>query len=260
MEKQLQFKVINNNGCQEKLTNQCMWISILNYLERKGYQDLTLMELRAIGKLGDDSKHEMFDIMKKKFKKAINAIATVFDLKINFYAIDHDGVARSYTIPEGCINPVPGFTINRRGNNIVSIAQFGTYHFELITSGYDVEVLEDGEYYRPTILVDKKITYVDKFILPKNLMDLYMLRIEKSEFVEFLQKDIKNNENNLHRLFDILNETSETIKFVEIRKGMKIEEKRIDQLLRLIHMKRNAILQETEEIKKIDTKIGKLEA
>ena len=115
-------KTIANNGSIDKMTNQCFWISILNYLNLTS--NVSMIELRKNANLDKTTEHMMFDIDYVKngkvifYNAAIN-ITEIYDLKINVFGIDHYGFILGQRAQLG------------NGNNIVNIAQFGLHHFEL---------------------------------------------------------------------------------------------------------------------------------
>jgi hypothetical protein len=122
------FKTIRNNGCLTEnnitYTNQCMWISVLDYLKHFLNRKITLGELRYIGMLDDTTRYSMFDINNGTFVRSIDAIANNFNLHIQIYYVNANGYCRwlgNHQFDFG----------NFTSTNIVNIAAFGN-HFELI--------------------------------------------------------------------------------------------------------------------------------
>ena len=140
--------VDNNMGSRDGMTNQCFWISVLQYLQKNGYPDLTLRELRRQARLDKRTEHEMFDtdyLIKKNngkipiFFNAANRIASRYGLRIQIYSVNHNGEVIQ---PRGIIG---------NGENLVEIAQFGLTHFELIDD-------TDGESFIPAIPIKGNLT------------------------------------------------------------------------------------------------------
>jgi hypothetical protein len=112
-----------NDGNLDGMKNQCLFISILMYLQIYQNSTLTLRDLRDIAGLDTSTEEIMFDINTPKYKNAIEKIANTFDLKITFIPVDHDG----NILHGGNLIDVIG-----NGVNEFRIAQFGTYHFQLV--------------------------------------------------------------------------------------------------------------------------------
>jgi hypothetical protein len=124
-------KTIFNSGSKDGMSYQCFWISILDFLNRNGYPDLTLRQLRNNAGLRRDTENRMFDNAYKNsqgfliFHNAAVQIAELYNLSIQVYTTDHRGrVSQIRATFE------PAFKDDRTRN--VNISQFGLYHFQLI--------------------------------------------------------------------------------------------------------------------------------
>jgi hypothetical protein len=113
-----------NSGRLEGMSNQCFWISILDYLKTHGFPNLTLRELRlqASGPgININDENQMIDT--DIHRDAIEQIAFNYHLTIRGFPVDGNGNLL-YNGNHG--------NIFGNGPNIVDIANFGLYHFELI--------------------------------------------------------------------------------------------------------------------------------
>ncbi len=132
-------KVNVQNGVMDGLSQQCMWISILQYLQqyhpdKHNYQILTIDQLRGIAGLSDDTKHNEFDDTIPMFIQALRRTVDVFGLHINFYSGERYSVDDGLSIVYDNINEIPHPSENMRINrypNEVNIISYGR-HFELI--------------------------------------------------------------------------------------------------------------------------------
>ena len=223
------FKFILNNGCEDGMTNQCLWISILDYLRIKGHvSDIDLISLRTSAGLDSTTTHTMFDIMIQEHEDAINRIANMFDLSIQFYPVDSSGSARPYVLPPKCTQietcptsshnddglcrcneiPRPGYIINPSGTNIVSIGQFGSYHFNLITSGYHLEPLsrlvdEDiiEKELLPALPINGKIEYIKDLTDDPEVIKFMLELIDAQSYIQFLEEEVRNCDRHLDELY-----------------------------------------------------------
>jgi hypothetical protein len=175
-------RTIPNSGAKDGMTNQCLWISILDYLNGHGFPALTLRELRTQAGLQADTEHILFDIVTESYRIALNLIVNRYNLQIDFLPIDGNGTVL-----------YNGQLLERIGNgaNRLEIAQYGSYHFQLI----------NGEGQQFVAMVPVKSKLVNKNTLEKdvaNLYDNYYSKIFLLKFIHFqLAEDLKNlNDNN----------------------------------------------------------------
>jgi hypothetical protein len=85
------IKTIRNNGQKDGMTNQCLFISILDFIIRNINNTLTLKHLRDVGGLDTSSEHTMCDTINNIYINAINEICDVFELVIIVLPIDYNG-------------------------------------------------------------------------------------------------------------------------------------------------------------------------
>lgn len=125
------FLTKKNNGSDgsSKYSNQCMWISIIDFLNGVLGNDFNLDVIRAIG----SNNNTVINGPKKQFDtdtnlRALLNVASIFDLQIHMYVSFRN---KSYEL---VISDEPNWIIgNYSASNVVSIVSYGG-HFELITS------------------------------------------------------------------------------------------------------------------------------
>ena len=177
------IRTISNSGALEGMTNQCFWISILNYLQRNGHPALTLRQLRTNAGLGADTEHTMFDIdhrdrhgnLNDIFYNAAMRIANLYNLHIRVHTVNHTGEILG---PRGYFGD---------GINFVEIAQFGLFHFELIDG-------EIGDAFVPAVIVKGNLT---KDIKPE-MKSTYLQLSEQQGLLKILREQLKED----HRQYD----------------------------------------------------------
>jgi hypothetical protein len=133
------FMVIPNSGSIDGMSNQCMWISIRDFLVNYLGIRITVRGVRKMAGLDALTEHTSFDWENQRFRDAILLIARKFNLQINCYLVDHNGEPHPalYHDPETRTLPMPMHIINDRGRHIVNIAFYGN-HFQLITEGNNI--------------------------------------------------------------------------------------------------------------------------
>ena len=159
------FGVKKNNGSDGsgRYSNQCMWLSILDYLNGVMGNNMNLDEIRAIGSrnnTGINNVREQFDTT-LHFQSLLNIIET-FNLQIHFYLVtrDKNGNLTISNRPNMVVGEVSS-------SNVVSIVSYGS-HFELITSIGDRQLyggkIKINEKFVPNreLALGKKINNVNK--------------------------------------------------------------------------------------------------
>ena len=148
------FFVKKNNGSDRsgRYSNQCMWLSILDYLNGVLGKNVNLDEIRRIGfrdNIGINNVREEFDI-DFHYQSLLNVVE-YYDLQIHFYLVSREinGNLSISNIP----NMIVG---DSSSSNVVSIVSYGR-HFELITSIGDRQ------------LYGEKITNADRFVPNREL-------------------------------------------------------------------------------------------
>ncbi len=131
------FKVKKNNGSNgsSEYSNQCMWLSIIDFLNEVNHNTLTLPQIREIASSPSlntpqgaviNGKLQEFDT--DRHMDALLNIVNTFDLQIHLYVSFRNNTGNLI------ISDEPDWIIgNSSAPNVVSIVSYGA-HFELITS------------------------------------------------------------------------------------------------------------------------------
>jgi hypothetical protein len=171
-------KTIPNSGSLENMSNQCFWISILDYLQSHCHEKLTLRELRTNAGLNSKTEHMMFDtnyLINKGnenipiFFNAANRIAGIYDIQIEVYSVNREGIVINQRDEIGA------------SKNIVPIAQFGLQHFELIDN--------KGKPFIPAVPINGKLTTTTDINL--KLKNLYIQLNENLGMMELFNDHLK---------------------------------------------------------------------
>jgi len=206
---------ILNNGNPLQMSNQCMWISIRDYLINVLHIPISVSELKTIAGLDlEATAHIQFDLESKdfNFKEGIERVARMFNLNIKCYLVDSEGNSHPALIDDrGQL--IPMHIINEFGTNIVSIAFYGG-HFELIVDGpgitQPIQNLPPNinvEIEKPKIFDKKTQIYIDpSSTYDKELMDLYINLIDSQQKIDINNKNIDANNKTIkefNKLFEI---------------------------------------------------------
>jgi len=131
------YETEKNSGTVDNMTNQCLWISICDYIKRFNIE-LTVRELRnlLIGhKIEINNEREMADNGRHQLEEAFKLIGEIFNLKIKIFPIAYEYNNKKYINKESV--SVYG---DQNSNKVINIASGGiTFgnHFELITEIFD---------------------------------------------------------------------------------------------------------------------------
>lgn len=156
---------MSNSGARDGMYNQCFWISILDFLNRNGYPQLTLHQLREDAGLDYRTEFLPLDTDEPGYYDAIYRIAQLYNVRIKIYRINNRrqiysgiyGRANAFGVVHGQdgqvyqMDPQDVF-MEDDGPRTINIAQRGLYHFELITHLID----EDAD--APAIIPHNKAT------------------------------------------------------------------------------------------------------
>lgn len=176
------FGVKKNNGSDGsgRYSNQCMWLSIIDYLNGVLGNNMNLDEIRAIGsrnntRINDVGQQYDTDF---HFQSLLNVIET-FDLQIHFYVVtrDKDGNLTISNRPNMVVGEVSS-------SNVVSIVSYGS-HFELITS------IGDRQLYGGKINVSDKFLPNRDLALGKKINELNQAQLERID--ELLEISVNYN-------------------------------------------------------------------
>jgi hypothetical protein len=195
------IKTISNDGRMEGMSLQCFWISILQYLRKNGFHDLTLRELRMHAGLHSDTEHTMFDTYAEDsagnhfFITAAEKIANVFHINIQVYTAirEYPYIIASdepaYFIPLGVPNPA---------YSTVKLANFGMIHFELIDP--------EGKPFVPLVEyrgIAKKINEV-----PEDQREVYLQNSIDKKLLKDLESQKKKLNDDYNKDIDTLQKNS----------------------------------------------------
>ena len=227
-------KTISNTGSLDNMSMQCFWISILDYLHRNGYPDLTLRELRDHAGLSANTEHVMFDIdysvnEQAIFYNAATQIAGIYNLRIQIYTATRKGEFALTDSPRGLIG---------EGDYLVELAQFGIGHFELID-------VDNGSDFIPAVVVKgqlQKATNINPAI-----KDSYLHLSESQSMLKILRDQSKANEVVYKKQLQMKDELKASIVFTGDQKAifLTIQDKLLNDLV--------------ENINAINTQIDRLE-
>jgi len=236
------FTVIPNSGAIDGMSNQCMWISIRDYLQNYRNINISVRELREYAGLDQTTEHTQFDWETPEFRRGIERVCEIFSLQLNCYLVDHNGQPNKYLFhdPETKQHPMPMQIINERGHNIVNIAFYGA-HFQLITSGFGMERFYGGHGIPEKAQPIKMITFYENKEVDDKIKEYYDQIIENEQIISALEYiisklilDIKIREKNLSEsesesdVFTHIREITET-EIINIQEEIEMYYKTIDE-------------------------------
>ena len=126
-------QTIANSGRTQNMSNQCLRISIRDYLEYHLGIKITVRELKSNFGLGSEFDNTAFNEDNPKLLNAVNSLCIHYQLTLNFIVTETDGDIRPISL-DSRGNMIPTGIINSGSTHQVYIASFGN-HFELITHG-----------------------------------------------------------------------------------------------------------------------------
>lgn len=198
----MSYHTIHNTGQIEengiKMTNQCLWISIKDYLRYCRGQELSVTEIKKMGGLNANSDYEMFDWENRSYRHALETIIRVLNITINFFLVDNTGKHHKELYLNG--RPIPMHVVGNKMANTdtVNIAFYGA-HFEFIVEGNGIRPCFDINHhtikdqigdFKPNLIVtqpelkgDVKDDFVGVYekINNNNIqIEFLMMRIEKN--------------------------------------------------------------------------------
>ena len=128
-----------NTGKIKNYSNQCMWISILDYFQSKN-SDITIDEIRSIASSNNtpiNNIDEMFDM--DLHRRSLQNISNLFNLQIKIYPRVYESKSAINTDIYDEIKPEYGNILHN-----IRIISFGA-HFELITNDNNANNLFDPD-------------------------------------------------------------------------------------------------------------------
>lgn len=176
MDKKNQFggatvMTISNNGQvpQTNMTNQCLWISIRDYLAYALGINITVFDLKREAGLPKSKSTDNipFDDTNPILLEAANRLCEQYNLTLNFIVTARDGTIRPISL-DSRGHMIPTGIINRGALNQVYIASFGN-HFELITTGPGYSLKKHATY-----VASIPAIYTPKILEKKDALETYI--------------------------------------------------------------------------------------
>ena len=167
-----------------------------------------MRELRNNVGLNSDTERTMFDSFNDEFNNAAIRAVKIYNLTIIVYTVTSSG------------RIIRGADSYGDGQNIVNIAMFGQYHFELID--------KDGKLFVPAVIFKKNLTKINKIKINKQMKQQYLK----------LNEIINNNiafKNELKDTQTIIKEQLQTIKDIEDTSDDVYESSQIKQEFIKLH-------------------------
>jgi hypothetical protein len=240
------FEVIPNNGVPRergtRMSNQCLWISIVDFLNREGIADIQTGEQITVSGIRSllsqqnyviNNENQMADTQ-QLYDSLLN-LSQLYNLRFEFFDISNEeGV---YRRENGEIINNNYFVIDNsvEGNhdtNVVPIAFYG-HHFQLITSGTDSDnnPIRYGNGNQTSLQLDEQNTKMDipkpeKLFLNKRIK---FIEDENEDLLKLLEdkKDNKSREQIVNRIqnnYDLIDEEIKKEKEKELEMDKKLKE------------------------------------
>ncbi len=210
----MSYQTIHNNGNifeeGRMLTNQCLWISIKDYLEYCRNMKMSVIDIKAIGGLSAESDYEMFDWENETYRRAINRIADVLNIRINFFLVDAHGKHHPELYLEG--RPIPMHMINdeKPGTDIVNIAFYGA-HFEFIIKGLNIrecrkqsDIKSDIGVFQPHVNVAGEFVPIDE---SDEFVHIHALIVANLNKIDINKKFIQESYDKQHDYIEYIRNT-----------------------------------------------------
>lgn len=114
--------------------NQCIYISIRDFLKRNGYPDINLDQVRKDAGVEGKYENVFWEQDNVEHEEALVKLSNIYQLDIFIWNVNLDGYLDSRLI-NGLSNDItPRYRVGDGNANIINIASYGN-HFELITGG-----------------------------------------------------------------------------------------------------------------------------
>jgi hypothetical protein len=132
----MNYHTIHNNGQVTEegidMVNQCLWISIRDYLRYCRNEEHSIIAIKEMAGLGAESDYAMADWDNQMFRQAIETIAEVLDIRLEFYPVYLEEHYSSRALRDA------RHIVNEHSQNLVPIAFYGA-HFEFIVEGPGIQ-------------------------------------------------------------------------------------------------------------------------
>jgi hypothetical protein len=179
----MNYETIHNNGQVvengTEMINQCLWISIRDYLRYCRNEEFSIIQIKEMAGLGPESDYIMADWENPLFRHAIERIAEILNIRLEFYPVYlNDNIVEARHI------------MNEHADEVVPIAFYGA-HFEYIVSGPNIIQCRMGP----------KMGSIDKQNIGAFKPDLTVInpQLDESTKEEFISiyKEIQDNINRI---------------------------------------------------------------
>ena len=170
--------------------NQCMFISIRDYLNRNGYPDLTLEELRYQAGLAGIMETQEWDQDIEIHVRALRNLSEIYSLDINIWDVGPNGLLDPRYLTDDNTMLIPRYREGEGRVNVVNIASYGR-HFELIIRG---SIFSQNEIRPDDVISDKIGEYIphipkgNQYIKFDSLLGLDKLKEESKNEISTLKK------------------------------------------------------------------------
>jgi len=218
-------------------TNQCFWISILQFLRSNGHPALKLSELKVYADLDPGrTKNEMFDLdildryRNNIYFQAAENIALNFNLRIEIYLGTRSGSKVNISDSPEYSFPTGDQRQDRSARLVVPIVNLYNIHFELIN-------FNGSATYTPAFEYKGILTKIDE--IPSDERTKY-LKFYESEGIQKAYSEIKELEK---KYFDIMKEINASTD-EEGKKSLLAE------MDKTYNIQKKEIIQEIEALKK----------
>jgi len=132
----MSYRTIHNNGqvTEEgiEMVNQCLWISIRDYLRYCRNEEHSIIAIKEMAGLGAESDYAMADWDNMVFRRAIETIAGVLNIRLEFYPVYLEEYYSRRALRDA------RHIVNDDSPNVVPIAFYGA-HFEFIVEGPGIQ-------------------------------------------------------------------------------------------------------------------------
>jgi uncharacterized coiled-coil protein SlyX len=258
------IRTIHNSGSiyGTKFINQCMFISIKDYLNNNGYPNLTLEELRHQAGLSGIMERQEWNQDNHRHVLALQRLSELYDLDINIWDVTRDGLLDQRYLSADELRLNPRYREGEGRTNKVNIASFGA-HFELIMGGGiffdlpDTPLKSDSTIsdYQPYILKDDKYIKLDKLTYNEKLKEEAQKEIKTLEHIKsIITQDITTTEEK--RLLELnksnaLDDRNFEIYLKNIQEAIKSQTKEYDKKIDNL----NILIEKINELKEIQKSI-----
>lgn len=225
----IDINTIPNNGSTDANTHQqCIWISIRDYLNYHRGIITTVRILKDSVGLPATTDTTQYDDENVQLRRGLELLCELLDISIHFIGTNHHGNIIPFNLENNRM--VSHHIINRRSTNILYIAAFGS-HFELIIKGPSNYVLTlDARssfnpaqpVYQPKVFIKTTFVSIDK--IPESDQQLSNAISRLNE----IQLQINFFKQGLNELEEVGIKLSEILKNISKANSIFVKDAKID--------------------------------